>query len=678
MICHCIKTDKMARFTCSFSLRKGCFFSYLRALKFKIYKVNYLSIESLSKSYGEKRLFDNISFGLNQGQRTGLIAKNGAGKSTLLKTIMGKEIADSGSITFRKEIVVTYLDQNPIFDESKTVIESIYNTNNPLLNAVRDYESALTAFELDYNDKTSEQLEKCSAMMDKLEAWDFEAKIHEILQRLKIAFLDKEISMLSGGQKKRVALAKVLINEPDLLILDEPTNHLDVEMIEWLENYLVSRDLTLLLVTHDRYFLDSVCNEIIEIDNGKLFHYKGNFQYFVEKKAEREAMESSEIDKAKNLYRRELEWVRKMPRARGTKAKYRVDSFYETKEKAFSGQKEEKLELGVKMSRIGGKILEFIKIKKAFGETKIVNDFSYIFKKGEKIGVIGKNGVGKSTFLNMIMGLEMPDAGKIQSGETIIFGYYSQEGLQLNEDKRVIEVVKDIAEFIPLADGSKLSASGLLTKFLFPPDVQYGYVSKLSGGERRRLYLMTILIKNPNFLILDEPTNDLDIVTLSVLEDFLTNFQGCVLIVTHDRYFMDKMVDHLFVFEGEGVVRDFPGNYTEYRDKKESEDKILRKEENGNKISGILAEPIKEDVTQSLSQNSAPSKKKLSFKEKFEFEQLEKDIATLEAEKMKTTELLNAGSDKHEDIIEWSSKIEKIISELDEKSLRWLELSEGI
>lgn len=641
--------------------------------------MNYLSIESLSKSYGEKRLFDNISFGLNQGQRTGLIAKNGAGKSTLLKTIMGKEIADSGTITFRKDIVVTYLDQNPLFDESKTVIETIYNTNNPLLNAVRDYESALTAFENDYNDKTSDQLEKCSAMMDKLEAWDFEAKIHEILQRLKIAFLDTQISTLSGGQKKRVALAKVLINEPDLLILDEPTNHLDVEMIEWLENYLVSRDLTLLLVTHDRYFLDSVCNEIIEIDNGKLFHYKGNFQYFVEKKAEREAMESSEIDKAKNLYRRELEWVRKMPRARGTKAKYRVDSFCETKEKAFSGQKEEKLELGVKMSRIGGKILEFIKIKKAFGETKIVNDFSYVFKKGEKIGVIGKNGVGKSTFLNMIMGMEMPDAGKIQSGETIIFGYYSQEGLQLNEDKRVIEVVKDIAEFIPLADGSKLSASGLLTKFLFPPDVQYGYVSKLSGGERRRLYLMTILIKNPNFLILDEPTNDLDIVTLSVLEDFLTNFQGCVLIVTHDRYFMDKMVDHLFVFEGGGVVRDFPGNYTEYRDKKESEDKIQRKEESGNKISETVSDSIKEDVTQSLLKGaSAAPKKKLSFKEKFEFEQLEKDIASLEAEKNKTTDLLNAGSDKHEDIIEWSSKIEKIISELDEKSLRWLELSEGI
>ncbi|MDP1744294.1 MAG: ABC-F family ATP-binding cassette domain-containing protein, partial [Bacteroidota bacterium] len=512
--------------------------------------MNYLSVESVSKSYGSKVLFDKISFGLNQGQRMALIAKNGAGKSTLLKIITGKEISDGGSVTFRKDITVTYLDQNPLFDANSTVIEAIYNTDNPMLNAVRNYETALTEFEKDYNDKTSEQLELCSAQMDKLEAWDFEAKVHEILQRLKIAFLDKQISTLSGGQKKRVALAKVLIDEPHLLILDEPTNHLDVEMIEWLENYLVSRDLTLLLVTHDRYFLDSVCTEIVEIDAGKLFHYRGNFQYFVEKKAEREMMENSEIDKAKNLYKRELEWVRKMPRARGTKAKYRVDSFYEVKDKAFSKQTEEKLVLGVQMSRIGGKILEFNKIKKAFDDTKIINDFSYIFKKGEKIGVIGKNGVGKSTFLNMVMGLEMPDSGSISTGETIVFGYYSQEGLKLNEDKRVIDVVKDIAEFIPLADGSKLSASGLLTKFLFPPDVQYGFVSKLSGGERRRLYLMTILITNPNFLILDEPTNDLDIVTLSVLEDFLTSFQGCLLVVTHDRYFMDKMVDHLFVFEG--------------------------------------------------------------------------------------------------------------------------------
>lgn len=599
-----------------------------------------------------------------------MIAKNGAGKSTLLKTLMGKEILDGGTVTFRKDITVTYLDQNPIFDDQSTVIEAIYNSNNPLLNAVRDYEEALHAFEKDYNDKTSDRLEQCSAQMDKLGAWGFEAKVQEILQKLKIAFLDKTIQTLSGGQKKRVALAKVLIEEPHLLILDEPTNHLDVEMIEWLENYLVSKDLTLLLVTHDRYFLDSVCTQIIEIENGKLYHYKGNFQYYVEKKAEREQIENSEIDKAKNLFVRELEWVRKMPKARGTKAKYRVDAFQDIKEKAFSKQTETKLELGVKMSRIGGKILEFAKIKKAFGETKIVNEFSYIFKKGEKIGIIGKNGVGKSTFLNMVMGLEKPDSGTIEAGETMVFGYYSQEGLKLTEDKRVIEIVKDIAEYIPLADGSKLSASGLLTKFLFPPDVQYGYVSKLSGGEKRRLYLMTILIKNPNFLILDEPTNDLDIVTLSVLEDFLTNFQGCVMIVTHDRYFMDKMVDHLFVFEGAGVVRDFPGNYTEYRDKKDAEEKASKKEEQQTPVKQQAVAPI---VTKTAAEPVV--KKKLSFKEKAEFEQLEKDIAKLEKEKATLTDQLSSGGNA-DDISKWSERIGLVISELDEKSLRWLELSE--
>jgi ATP-binding cassette subfamily F protein uup len=632
--------------------------------------LNYLSVESVSKSYGTKLLFDKISFGLNQGDRIALIAKNGAGKSTLLKTLMGKEISDGGTVTFRKDITVTYLDQNPIFDDQSTVIEAIYNSNNPLLNAVRDYEEALHAFEKDYNDKTSDRLEQCSAQMDKLGAWGFEAKVQEILQKLKIAFLDKTIQTLSGGQKKRVALAKVLIEEPHLLILDEPTNHLDVEMIEWLENYLVSKDLTLLLVTHDRYFLDSVCTQIIEIENGKLYHYKGNFQYYVEKKAEREQIENSEIDKAKNLFVRELEWVRKMPKARGTKAKYRVDAFQDIKEKAFSKQTETKLELGVKMSRIGGKILEFAKIKKAFGETKIVNEFSYIFKKGEKIGIIGKNGVGKSTFLNMVMGLEKPDSGTIEAGETMVFGYYSQEGLKLTEDKRVIEIVKDIAEYIPLADGSKLSASGLLTKFLFPPDVQYGYVSKLSGGEKRRLYLMTILIKNPNFLILDEPTNDLDIVTLSVLEDFLTNFQGCVMIVTHDRYFMDKMVDHLFVFEGAGVVRDFPGNYTEYRDKKDAEEKASKKEEQQTPVKQQAVAPI---VTKTAAEPVV--KKKLSFKEKAEFEQLEKDIAKLEKEKATLTDQLSSGGNA-DDISKWSERIGLVISELDEKSLRWLELSE--
>jgi ATP-binding cassette subfamily F protein uup len=509
-------------------------------------------------------------------------------------------------------------------------------------------------------------------MMNDLDAWQMEAKVQEVLQRLKIKFLDKQIGVLSGGQKKRVALAKVLIDEPQLLILDEPTNHLDVEMIEWLENYLINKDLTLLLVTHDRYFLDSVCTEIIEIDNTKLYNYKGNFQYYIEKKAEREAIESSEIDKAKNLYTRELEWVRKMPKARGTKAKYRVDQFEVTKDKAFSGKKEEKLELAVKMNRIGGKILEMTNIKKAFGETKIINGFSYVFKKGEKIGVVGKNGAGKSTFLNMIMELEKPDAGTISTGETIVYGYYSQEGMKLNEEKRVIEVVKDIAEFIPLADGSKLSASALLTKFLFPPDVQYGFVSKLSGGERRRLFLMTILIKNPNFLILDEPTNDLDIVTLSVLEDFLTNFQGCVLIVTHDRYFMDKLVDHLFVFEGNGVVRDFPGNYTEYRERKDLEDRAKPAEQDTivEKTEEKKPEPV---ASKSVEQSA---KKKPSFKEKFEYEQLEKDIASLEAEKEKLSEKLNSGISDHDEIKKISQRIAEIISSLDEKGLRWLELSE--
>jgi len=631
--------------------------------------LNYLSVETLSKSYGSKSLFNKISFGLNQGQRMALIAKNGTGKSTLLKIITGKEIADEGTVVFRKDITVTYLDQNPVFNESNTVIEAIYNTNNPTLNAVRDYELALTKVEQEYNDANGAELERCSALMDKLDAWSIEAKVHEIIQRLKIAFLDKKIETLSGGQKKRVALAKVLIDEPHLLILDEPTNHLDVEMIEWLENYLVSKDLTLLLVTHDRYFLDRVCNEIVEMEAGKLYHYKGDFQYFIEKKAERESIESSEIDKAKNLYVRELEWVRKMPKARGTKAKYRVDAFQDIKEKAFSKKEEGKLELGVKMNRIGGKILEFTKIKKAFGNTKIVNDFSYIFKKGEKIGVVGKNGVGKSTFLNMIMGIEQPDAGTIQAGETIVFGYYSQEGLKLNADKRVIEVVKDIAEFIPLADGSKLSASALLTKFLFPPDVQYSMVSKLSGGEKRRLYLMTILIKNPNFLILDEPTNDLDIVTLSVLEDFLTNFQGCVMIVTHDRYFMDKMVDHLFVFEGEGVIRDFPGNYTDYRAKKDDEESSLKEVKN--------AAPVKEEKVIEKVEIEISAKRKLSYKEKLEFDELEKAIAILEKEKQELSEKLNTLT-HHEEITKCSEAISNIISQLDEKSMRWLELSELI
>ena len=634
--------------------------------------MNYLSVESISKAYGVKKLFSKISFGLNQGQRIGLIAKNGAGKSTLLKIITGEEIPDEGKITFRNDIKVTYLGQNPVFDVDDTVEEAIYKTDNIVLNAVREYDFALEAFEEEMTDKTSTRLEKATEAMNHLDAWQIESKVKEVLQRLKIAFLHKKIGLLSGGQKKRVALAKVLIDEPQLLMLDEPTNHLDIEMIEWLENYLVNKDLTLLVVTHDRYFLDSVCNEIIEIDNQKLFTYKGNFQYYIEKKAEREGMENSEIDKAKNLYKRELEWVRKMPRARGTKSKSRVDAFYDVKDKAFSKKADEKLELSVKMNRLGKKILEVEKIKKAFGDIKIINEFSYIFKKGEKIGVVGKNGVGKSTFLNMVMELDKPDSGTITTGETIIYGYYSQEGIQLNEDKRVIEVVKDIAEYIPLADGSKLSASQLLTRFLFPADIQYSFVSKLSGGEKRRLFLMTVLIKNPNFLILDEPTNDLDIVTLSVLEDFLTNFQGCVLIVTHDRYFMDKLVDHLFVFEGNGVVRDYPGNYTEYRIRKDMEDRAAAAGK-----TEIAVGTSKADIPVVKSSASSSAKRKHSNKEKKEYEQLEKDIAKLEIEKEELTEKLNSGIADHKERMECSEKIGKIITELEAKGMRWLELSES-
>lgn len=625
--------------------------------------MNYLSVDSLSKSFGAKTLFNNINFGINHGQRIALVAKNGAGKSTLLRIIMGKEFADSGIVTQRKGIELAYLDQHPPFNEEHTVTEALYSTSNPLIETVRKYDEALSAFEKDHSEKNSDRLQEAADSMDKQNAWNHETKIKEILGKLKITFLDRKIKTLSGGQRKRIALAHLLINEPDLLILDEPTNHLDVEMIEWLENYLTGRNLTILLVTHDRYFLDAVCNEIIELDNGKLTTFKGDFQYYMEKKAEQEQIENSEIDKAKNLYRRELEWVRKMPKARGTKSKSRVDAFYDVQDKAFSKKTEDKLQLDVKMTRLGGKILEMIKVSKAYGELPILKSFSYIFKKGERIGVVGKNGVGKTTFLNMCMDLEKPDAGKIQKGETIIFGYYSQSGMKLNDDKRVIEVVKDIADFIPLSDGSKLTASALLTRFLFPPEVQYNFVSKLSGGEKKRLYLLTVLMKNPNFLVLDEPTNDIDLQTLNTLEEFLLNFSGCVLIVTHDRYFMDKMVDHIFVFEGNGIVKDFPGNYTQYREKEAELQKKGKPEEEVKVVETETIKPEKE-------------RKQASFKEKFEYEQLEKEIQQLEEEKKTITEKLNSADTTPEEILELSRRIGEVIQQLEEKGMRWLELAE--
>lgn len=625
--------------------------------------MNYLSAEEVSKSYGTKVLFNNISFGINKGQKVALVAKNGAGKTSLLRIINGKDTPDKGAVTTRKGISIAYLDQDPDFNLDSTVLETVFNAKSPALNAIREYERCITAQEQEDTEENSEKLQAANAEMDALKAWDYEVKIKQILFKLKITYLDKKISQLSGGQKKRVALSSVLINEPDLLIMDEPTNHLDIEMIEWLEEYLMSKDLTLLVVTHDRYFLDRICDEIIELDNGSLFRYKGNFSYFIEKKAEREFNENSETDKAKNLYRRELEWVRRMPKARGTKSKSRVDAFYVVEEKARKKNQDEKLQLNVKMTRMGGKILELTNINKAFGDFPILKNFSYVFKKNEKIGIVGKNGVGKTTFLNMIMAKEKADAGRIEPGETIVFGYYSQEGLKLNEDKRVIEVVKDIGEFIPLADGSKLSASQLLLRFQFPADIQYNFVSKLSGGEKRKLYLLTILIKNPNFLILDEPTNDLDIITLGILEEFLMEFQGCVLLVTHDRYFMDKLVDHLFIFEGEGNIKDFPGNYTDYRNQQLDSEKE-QKQEKPKETKFIAASPEKQE------------KKKATNKEKFEYESLEKEIAILEAAKTAIIEELNSAGTNHEKLQKMGANLESTIQKLEEKTNRWLELSE--
>ncbi|MBC8173121.1 MAG: ABC-F family ATP-binding cassette domain-containing protein [Chitinophagales bacterium] len=634
--------------------------------------VNYLLVESLSKTYDTKVLFSNISFGINKGQKVALIAKNGAGKTSLMKIIMGKDIADSGKITLRKDISIGFLQQDPALDENKTILENIISGDSAMMQAVKMYEEAFINQEHEYTPETSRLLHEASEQMTVLHAWDYELKIKQILSQLKITELDQPVKTLSGGQKKRVALSKILILEPDFLILDEPTNHLDIDMIEWLEEYLTIKNMTILLVTHDRYFLDRVCNQIIELEGGAIYQYKGNFSLFIEKKAHREMVSASELDKVKNSYRRELEWVSRMPKARTTKSKSRLDAFDVIAEKATARKNNDTLKLDVKMTRMGGKILEMIKVSKSFGDIHVLKNFTYLFKRNEKIGIIGKNGIGKTTFLNLVMELEKPDAGKIQSGETIVFGYYAQQGMILKDEKRVIEVVKDIAEFIPLADGSKLSASELLTRFQFAPETQYAYVSKLSGGEKRRLYLMTILIKNPNFLILDEPTNDLDILTLSILEDFLAEFQGCVLIVTHDRYFMDKLVDHVFIFEGDGVIKDFPGNYSDYRvwleDQKRSQADDQKQITQRAKLP-VDEKKVKEGV-------DLTKRVRMSFKEKHEFAQLEKEIAHLEKEKKKLEETLNDNTVPHDEIFKASEKLVQITETLDEKSMRWLELSE--
>ena len=614
-----------------------------------------LQIEGLTKSFGDRVLFADIAFGLSEGERVGLIAKNGTGKTTLLNIIAGDESYDSGTITFRNGIRVGYLRQLPVFPAEITVLQACFATDSEITRTIREYESAMA-----HNDTA--RLETLVNRMEQLKAWDYEQRVKQILSQLKINDFDQPMGQLSGGQQKRVALANVLIAEPDLLILDEPTNHLDLEMTEWLEDFLSHSRVCLLMVTHDRYFLDRVCNRIVEIDSRALYTYKGNYSYYLEKRQERIDAKSVEIERANNLYRTELDWMRRMPQARGHKARYREDAFYELEKVAKQHIRNDNVKLEVKASYIGSKIFEADHLYKSFGDLKILDDFSYIFARYEKMGIVGNNGTGKSTFIKILMGQVQPDSGTVDIGETVRFGYYSQDGLQFDEQMKVIDVVQDIAEVIELGNGKKLTASQFLQHFLFTPETQHSYVYKLSGGERRRLYLCTVLMRNPNFLVLDEPTNDLDIITLNVLEEYLQNFKGCVIVVSHDRYFMDKVVDHLMVFNGQGDIRDFPGNYSDYRDWKDA--KAQQEKE---------AEKPQEEKTARVRLND---KRKMSFKEKREFEQLEKEIAELETEKAQIEEQLCSGTLSVDELTEKSKRLPEVNDLIDEKTMRWLELSE--
>ncbi len=627
--------------------------------------MNILSVENLTKSYGEKILFEKISFGISRGEKIALIAKNGSGKSTLMRILSGKDTPDSGLVTFRKDIKIEYLEQEPFMDPAKTVLETIFDDANPSVQLMRQYEDVLEKVQLHPTTELQNELQRLSTLIDNAGAWDYEVRVRQILSKLNIHQLERPVRQLSGGQKKRIALAKALIDPADLLLMDEPTNHLDVEMVEWLEDFLTRSQLAVFLVTHDRYFLENITNKIVELDYGSIFIYEGNYSYFLEKKAEREFNQEREKDKARNLLRTELEWMRRMPKARSTKSKSRIDSFYDLKDKATGRKKEEGINLDVKMNRIGGKVIEMKKVYKSFDQLHILKGFDYTFRTGERIGIVGKNGAGKSTFLNLITGKETVDSGKINTGETIVFGYYSQQGLELAEDKRVIEVVKDFADVIELSDGTKVRASQFLQLFQFPPEMHFTYYSKLSGGEKRRLHLLTVLIKNPNFLILDEPTNDLDLLTLNILEDFLMSYKGCLVVVSHDRYFMDKMVDHLFIFEGDGKIQDYNGRYSDYRLDMEEKEKAEIKSKTEKSADVKSAESAK-----------VPAKKKFTFKEKQEFEKLEKEIAALEEEKSSLTEKLSNGSGDHVKINEWALRMQQILDEVDVKTLRWMELSE--
>ncbi len=623
-------------------------------------QVNYLSVENIGHSFGHRWLFKNINFGLNRGDKIALIGANGAGKTTFLNILSSQFVPDEGMVSIRKDIRVGYLDQTPTFDALLPVSELLFTSQNPVAQAVRAYEKALLHPE-------STDLGNALEQMDNLMAWDFEAKVKEILGQLGLHDIEAPFGQLSGGQKKRAALAKVLIEAPELLILDEPTNHLDLETVEWLEDYLNTQNTTLLLVSHDRYFLDKVCNGIIEVADGNIYTYKGNYAYFLEKKAEQQAINASVLDKDRQRLKKELDWIRRQPQARGTKAQYRIDAFQDLKDKVGGNRREDKFELNVKAVRMGSKIVEIESVGKKYGDKTLINNFLYTFKKGDRIGIIGKNGAGKSTLLNLITQQIRPDNGKVIVGDTVQFGYYKQSELEYRDDQRVLDLVKEIAEVVKLGTGETITASQFLNLFLFPPARQHDFISKLSGGEKRRLQLLKVLIQNPNFLILDEPTNDLDIQSLNVLEDFLANFGGCLLIVSHDRYFMDRLVEHLFVFEDNGYIKDFPGNYSDYRLSADSRQLAVGNEKNNAQQN--------KTTDQRPATNDSP-KRKLSYKEQKEFESLEKEIAELELRKNELTEMMNDGTSSHETLTAWATEIQEITEKVEGKEMRWLELSE--